>query len=103
MSGIRVTLTDSIGTVLGDSESNPVIMDNHLNRPEIKSSLKNGIGKSIRFSSTVSKELLYLAKTYRMHKKTYVIRGALELSLINDIIFSPLMSFEIISFFILFE
>ena len=88
ISGIRITLTDSIGSVLGDSKSNPEFMDNHLNRPEISSSLKNGIGKSIRFSSTLSKELLYLAKTYRMHKKTLVIRGALELSLINDIIFS---------------
>jgi len=88
ISGIRITLTDSIGSVLGDSKSNPEFMDNHINRPEISSSLKNGIGKSIRFSSTLSKELLYLAKTYRMHKKTYVIRGALELSLINDIIFS---------------
>ena len=88
VSGIRITLTDSIGLVLGDSESNPNIMDNHLNRPEINSSLKDGVGKSIRFSSTLSKELLYLAKTYRIHKNKYIIRGALELSLINDIIFS---------------
>ena len=88
VSGIRITLTDSIGFVLGDSESNPNIMDNHLNRPEINSSLKDGVGKSIRFSSTLSKELLYLAKTYRIHKNKYIIRGALELSLINDIIFS---------------
>ena len=88
VSGIRITLTDSIGFVLGDSESNPNTMDNHLNRPEINSSLKDGVGKSIRFSSTLSKELLYLAKTYRIHKNKYIIRGALELSLINDIIFS---------------
>ena len=88
VSRIRITLTDSIGLVLGDSESNPNIMDNHLNRPEINSSLKDGVGKSIRFSSTLSKELLYLAKTYRIHKNKYIIRGALELSLINDIIFS---------------
>ena len=34
--GARITVVDSKGDVLGDSEEDPAKMENHINRPEIK-------------------------------------------------------------------
>jgi two-component system phosphate regulon sensor histidine kinase PhoR len=57
----RVTIIASDGVVLGESHQDPAQMDNHLNRPEIQQALQEGLGKSRRFSRTVSYDMLYVA------------------------------------------
>jgi two-component system phosphate regulon sensor histidine kinase PhoR len=57
----RVTIIAKDGTVLGDSEENPVTMDNHTTRPEVIAALSTGYGESIRFSDTLSIEMMYVA------------------------------------------
>ena len=37
--GVRITLVAADGTVLGDSERDPAVMDNHLTRPEVRQAL----------------------------------------------------------------
>ncbi|OGW36566.1 MAG: hypothetical protein A2Y97_03405 [Nitrospirae bacterium RBG_13_39_12] len=59
--GARITIIDSSGRVLGDSDEPSVKMDNHLNRPEIKDALISDVGSSIRFSKTIQVDLFYLA------------------------------------------
>lgn len=59
--GARITLIDSSGRVLGDSDEPSARMDNHSKRPEIMDASVSGIGSSVRFSRTVQKDLLYLA------------------------------------------
>jgi two-component system phosphate regulon sensor histidine kinase PhoR len=59
--GARITIVDSAGTVLGDSDEPSNMMENHSNRPEIRDADINGVGSSIRLSKTVKKELFYLA------------------------------------------
>lgn len=59
--GSRVTILSRDGTVLADSEHDPSSMDNHLNRPEIQSALKDGLGQSTRYSSTVRMDMYYAA------------------------------------------
>ena len=59
--GARITIIDRAGTVLGDSEENPVDMENHANRPEIREALAGKAGSSIRFSSTLGFDMLYVA------------------------------------------
>ena len=44
---VRVTVVDKKGVVIGDSHKSPSMMDNHLNRPEIKQSLVNGSGSQV--------------------------------------------------------
>src|SRR4030043_1650698 len=46
--GSRVTIVDSSGRVLGDSDEPSGKMDNHSNRPEIKDAEVSDIGSSIR-------------------------------------------------------
>ncbi|MBN2018481.1 MAG: HAMP domain-containing protein [Candidatus Cloacimonetes bacterium] len=59
--GIRCTVIRSDGTVLGDSEEDVQNMENHSNRPEVIGALRSGIGKSVRFSETLKKDMLYVA------------------------------------------
>lgn len=59
---IRVTVISIEGTVLADSEKNPVDMENHLYRPEIFAALQGARQASIRWSSTLRAEMLYLSQ-----------------------------------------
>ncbi len=57
----RVTVIDSSGKVLADSEADPAKMENHATRPEFASALQGQVGSSTRLSRTIGVELLYLA------------------------------------------
>jgi len=57
----RITIIDINGIVLGDSEKDPALMENHADRPEIKEALQGKAGKSIRYSFTLEIDMLYLA------------------------------------------
>lgn len=57
----RITVIDVDGSVLSDSEADPTTMENHNDRPEVVEARSTGSGDSIRFSSTVGTELLYVA------------------------------------------
>jgi len=80
-SNIRITIVNNEGTVLIDSAENPKMMENHKNRPEINRALQGYYGRSIRYSSTVRKEMLYIAVPMINNKK---IIGVLRLSLFID-------------------
>ncbi|AHV96666.1 two-component system histidine kinase PnpS [Paenibacillus sabinae] len=58
----RITFIAKDGKVLGDSEKNPQLMDNHLGREEEIMAAKNGIGRAIRYSDTLDRNMLYVAK-----------------------------------------
>ncbi|OZB96492.1 two-component system histidine kinase PnpS [Paenibacillus sp. XY044] len=57
----RVTFIKKDGTVVGDSESNPLEMDNHSKREEVVTALKEGVGHAIRYSDTLRQNMLYVA------------------------------------------
>ncbi|MET3506017.1 two-component system histidine kinase PnpS [Halalkalibacter oceani] len=57
----RVTIILADGSVVGESETDPALMDRHDLRPEIRAILAGEEGRSIRFSETVKEELLYYA------------------------------------------
>ena len=61
--GSRITIIDSTGRVVGDSDELSEKMGNHLDRPEIKEASVNNIGSAIRFSKTIQKDFFYLAVT----------------------------------------
>jgi len=48
----RVTVILPSGQVVGDSAQDPNLMDNHLDRPEVREALKGQVGVSIRYSLT---------------------------------------------------
>ncbi len=57
----RITIMLPNGLVIADSEADPTKMENHISRPEIIQCIKEGKGKSLRFSNTIKRDMLYLA------------------------------------------
>ena len=64
-SGARITIIDSTGKVLADSDANPAAMDNHATRPEFIAALHGQITSSTRVSKTIGADLLYVAVPIR--------------------------------------
>ncbi len=58
---LRLTLIDPEGVVLYDNEAKSVSMDNHAQRPEVRSAIVHGEGTHIRQSSTVQASTYYYA------------------------------------------
>ncbi|MBP2650755.1 MAG: multi-sensor signal transduction histidine kinase [Firmicutes bacterium] len=74
---IRITVIAPDGSVVADSWENPVFMENHAERAEIIQALSGGQGTSIRFSTTLNEDLLYVAVP--IQKGTEIV-GVLRLS-----------------------
>lgn len=58
---LRITVIDNKGIVVADSWETPALMENHLDRPEIELARTEGLGKSIRYSTTINQNMLYVA------------------------------------------
>ena len=64
VAGVRVTLIDRDGNVLGDSEveaSRLPTIENHADRPEVAAALEGREGSDLRASGTIALRLLYVA------------------------------------------
>ncbi|MBQ8120311.1 MAG: two-component sensor histidine kinase [Ruminococcus sp.] len=57
----RITLIEKDGRVIFESAADAQDMANHLDRPEIKSAVKNGTGTDTRFSDTIGTQDYYYA------------------------------------------
>lgn len=71
-SGVRITIIDETGRVLGDSNEDSSKMENHINRPEVQEANISGTGSSIRFSKTLSKNYFYLAISLNHPEKLFL-------------------------------
>lgn len=78
---IRITVIEPDGTVLADSKNDPKFMENHKHKPEVISALQNGYGESIRYSSTLSANMLYVAMPLKAGNE---INGIIRMSLFID-------------------
>lgn len=58
---VRVTLIDTQGNVKYDSHIEVSQLDNHAQRPEVVKALQYGMGKSVRKSDTILKNVFYFA------------------------------------------
>jgi two-component system, OmpR family, phosphate regulon sensor histidine kinase PhoR len=83
----RVTIIATDGNVLADSEENIQSMENHSHRLEVVEALQGKTGKSIRFSSTANRDMLYVAVPMEKDGKiTGVIRTSLFLGDIDNLL-----------------
>lgn len=60
--GLRITWISTYGVVLFESDYDKGVMENHLERPEVRAAMATGEGMAVRDSQTVSKALYYYAK-----------------------------------------
>jgi len=61
---VRVTIINPKGEVISESSRDIKGMDNHLNREEIQMAISNDVGFSVRYSKSVDKDYLYVAKKF---------------------------------------
>ncbi|MCX6834323.1 MAG: ATP-binding protein [candidate division Zixibacteria bacterium] len=87
LSDTRITVIDTSGVVLGDSDEDPRTMENHAARPEIVSALAGEVGVATRFSNTLQKTVLYVAVRVHADGRTVAVvrtsrpRTAIDLAL----------------------
>ncbi len=70
----RITLINTEGLVLADSDEDPANMDSHHDRPEIIAAMSQGEGVDRRSSYTLEEEHLYYARKYSSAERELVIR-----------------------------
>lgn len=84
-SATRITVILPSGIVIGDSNEDPAIMDNHALRPEVITARKGDVGKSIRFSTTLQERMMYVAIPVKDKEEIIaVIRAALPVTAIDQ-------------------
>ncbi|MGA8179525.1 MAG: ATP-binding protein, partial [Desulfobacterales bacterium] len=84
-SATRFTVILPSGRVIGDSNENPAVMDNHALRPEVIKAREESVGKSIRYSMTLQKRMMYVAIPLKNKEKMIaVIRAALPVTAIDQ-------------------
>ena len=59
---LRITLIDSKGGILYDSDAEAVKMENHNDREEVIDAFAKGAGEDLRYSSTLQAKVFYFAK-----------------------------------------
>ena len=79
----RITVIDEDGIVLADSEEDPGVMENHNQRPEVVEARENGMGEVTRYSTTVEKDMKYIAK---LVKPGGYVRLAIPVKEVQDLL-----------------
>ncbi len=80
-SATRITVIDTAGRVLADSNEDPQKMELHNTRPEFRKALSGLVGASIRYSHTLHQDMLYVAIPLAEDGGSGDIRGALRVSI----------------------
>lgn len=57
----RITLIAPDGTVIADTVANADVLENHIDREEVKEAIQNGSGTSSRYSDTLTEKIIYYA------------------------------------------
>ncbi|GER65971.1 PAS domain-containing sensor histidine kinase [Weizmannia acidilactici] len=85
----RITIIDTNGKVLADSDDDPAKMENHASRPEFKQVVyqHKSSGEAIRFSHTLGYNMMYVAKPLKENgKTTAVVRISIALDRIDTVL-----------------
>ena len=82
--GARVTVVDSAGTVLVDSDRDAESMENHLGRSEIVQAFREGTGSSFRMSATLGTPYFYAARA--IEDRSAVVRLGLPIVTIDELV-----------------
>jgi two-component system phosphate regulon sensor histidine kinase PhoR len=83
LSQSRITVIAPDGKVLADSLEDPAKMENHSGRAEIGDALKGLTGRTVRYSPTLHRNMMYVAMPLASGEKPGVLRIAVSLSLID--------------------
>lgn len=102
ITGARITIIDSSGRVIGDSDEPSARMENHADRPEVMDAAIGSSGSSIRFSKTLGKDLFYLAIPVIHGSENIFLRLSMPLHDVEAAVAKTRMSIFFASFAVLF-
>ena len=88
----RLTIIDTDGTVVADTESDPASMENHADRSEVQEAMATGWGEAVRPSDTVGETLFYVAKRFA---DGMVGRASMPISSIDSLVWSSVWNFAV--------
>jgi two-component system phosphate regulon sensor histidine kinase PhoR len=81
----RVTVIDPSGQVIADSFARTATMENHGNRPEIRTAFAGQTGMAVRYSETLDRNMMYIAVPVKKAEQVIaVIRTAVPLTAIEN-------------------
>jgi two-component system phosphate regulon sensor histidine kinase PhoR len=81
----RVTIIDPSGQVIADSFARTSTMENHGNRPEIRTAFAGQTGMAVRYSETLDRNMMYIALPLKKAEQIIaVIRTAVPLTAIEN-------------------
>ncbi|MDR3354675.1 MAG: hypothetical protein LBO21_06525 [Synergistaceae bacterium] len=86
----RITLIDRDGSVLFDNGWDASSMENHMDRPEVRMAVEQGVGEDARFSATISKRTFYRATKLGDGK-------VLRVAMTTDSVFAPIPRLTLIT------
>ena len=82
--GVRLTVIDGDGRVLGESTRVSESLENHADRPEVRDALTRGSGQSVRYSATVGMRLIYVAWRQTRGSQVRIVRAALPFTAVEQ-------------------
>jgi two-component system phosphate regulon sensor histidine kinase PhoR len=89
----RITLIAKDGTVLGDTDQDPLTMENHAARPEVVAALASGVGQATRYSATLHENMMYVAVTVTNQGEVVgIARVALPLTAVESLVNSAVLT-----------
>ncbi len=84
LTGARITIIAADGTVLGDSDTSSVTLENHRDRPEVRAAMRDGVGQDTRLSVSVKRLLFYHAWKQTRGAETRIVRLAIPLTRVQE-------------------
>ncbi|OUQ58601.1 PAS domain-containing sensor histidine kinase [Flavonifractor sp. An112] len=90
----RLTIIDTDGTVLADTDADASQLEDHNSRPEVIDAERSGWGEAARRSDTLGTSMFYVAKRFA---DGMIGRAAMPLSSINSLVMSGVWGFLIAS------
>ncbi|OUN11264.1 MULTISPECIES: sensor histidine kinase [unclassified Flavonifractor] len=90
----RLTIIDTDGTVLADTDADASQLEDHNSRPEVIDAERSGWGEAARHSDTLGTSMFYVAKRFA---DGMIGRAAMPLSSINSLVMSGVWGFLIAS------
>lgn len=90
----RLTIIDTDGTVLADTDADASQLEDHNSRPEVIDAERSGWGEAARHSDTLGTSMFYVAKRFA---DGMIGRAAMPLSSINSLVMSGIWGFLIAS------
>jgi len=98
----RITFITPEGRVVADSEEPAGIMENHMDRPEVAAAAAGRLGKSVRYSYTLKKDMVYVAAPVVAEEKVLaIVRASTPVALMTRELLSEYYRMDLLAVLVL--